>query len=139
MFTDKIDDVYIKQYHENGKVELEIEVSTKHNTDSDIYITVDEKRVKAENGRANFVIENPKLWWVRGFGEQPLYEVKTELVNNGKTVDENITKIGLRTLTISLVNGREKNEFCFVINGVKIISGFSFNFSANIFIIGSSA
>lgn len=124
--TDKIDDVFAYQNHSDGSVKLDFTVETKHNKDAEIYINIDGQRVKAENGKAEITINNPKLWWVRGYGEQPLYDVKTELVYEGKVIDEKITRIGLRTLSLSIVNGRFKDEFCFVNNGVKI-----FSFGAN--------
>lgn len=47
-------------------------------------------------------IHNPKLWWPNGYGDQPLYKVKVELLDEDGEVLETITKrIGLRTLTIS--------------------------------------
>ena len=47
-------------------------------------------------------IHNPKLWWPNGYGDQSLYKVQVELLDEDGTVLETITKrIGLRTLTIS--------------------------------------
>ena len=30
------------------------------------------------------VIENPKLWWPNGYGDQPLYAVRAELTADGR-------------------------------------------------------
>lgn len=50
----------------------------------------------------DFVIENPKLWWPNDYGDQPLYIVRTTLLDEDGTSLESITRrIGLRTLTIS--------------------------------------
>ena len=35
-----------------------------------------------------FEIADPRLWWPNGYGEQPLYTVRTRLLVNGKGVDE---------------------------------------------------
>ncbi len=35
-----------------------------------------------------FLIENPKLWWPNGYGEQPLYEVSVCLLDDKGTVLE---------------------------------------------------
>ena len=44
-------------------------------------------------------IHNPKLWWPNGYGDQSLYKVQVELLDEDGTVLETITKrIGLRTL-----------------------------------------
>lgn len=71
----------------------------------------------------DFVIENPKLWWPNDYGDQPLYIVRTTLLDEDGTGLECITKrIGLRTLTISQEKDEWGNEFAFCVNGVKIFT-----------------
>lgn len=71
----------------------------------------------------DFVIENPKLWWPNDYGDQPLYIVRTTLLDEDGTSLESITRrIGLRTLTISQEKDEWGNEFAFCINGVKIFT-----------------
>ena len=68
-------------------------------------------------------IHNPKLWWPNGYGDQPLYKVKVELLDEDGAVLETITKrIGLRTLTISQEKDLWGKEFAFCVNGVKIFA-----------------
>lgn len=68
-------------------------------------------------------IHNPKLWWPNGYGDQPLYKVQVELLDEYGTVLETITKrIGLRTLTISQEKDLWGKEFAFCVNGVKIFA-----------------
>ena len=68
-------------------------------------------------------IHNPKLWWPNGYGDQPLYKVKVELLDEDGEVLETITKrIGLRTLTISQEKDLWGKEFAFCVNGVKIFA-----------------
>ena len=68
-------------------------------------------------------IHNPKLWWPNGYGNQPLYKVQVELLDEDGTVLETITKrIGLRTLTISQEKDLWGKEFAFCVNGVKIFA-----------------
>lgn len=119
---DKIDDVYVRQFHNNGEVTLEISVETKHNKGYDLTASIDGKEVKLVGGKGKIKIDNPKLWWVRGYGEQYLYELCVTMQNNGKTIDTNTQNIGLRTLTVSTKKDATGSEFCFVINGVKIFS-----------------
>ena len=70
-----------------------------------------------------FVIENPKLWWPNDYGDQPLYIVRTTLLDEDGTSLESITRrIGLRTLTISQEKDEWGNEFAFCVNGVKIFT-----------------
>ena len=48
---DKIENIFVRQNHKNGKVELSVEVETRHNTDGDIFVTVDNKEIKLKNGK----------------------------------------------------------------------------------------
>ena len=71
----------------------------------------------------DFVIEKPKLWWPNDYGDQPLYIVRTTLLDEDGTSLESITRrIGLRTLTISQEKDEWGNEFAFCVNGVKIFT-----------------
>ena len=68
-------------------------------------------------------IHNPKRWWPNGYGDQSLYKVQVELLDEYGTVLETITKrIGLRTLTISQEKDLWGKEFAFCVNGVKIFA-----------------
>lgn len=76
---------------------------------------------------AEIVVENPKLWWPNGYGEQPLYKLTVSVAcdsaedagKDGQTVERTI---GLRTLTVSQEADEWGNEFAFVVNGVKIFT-----------------
>ena len=71
----------------------------------------------------DFVIENSKLWWPNDYGDQPLYIVRTTLLDEDGTSLESITRrIGLRTLTINQEKDEWGNEFAFCVNGVKIFT-----------------
>lgn len=70
-----------------------------------------------------FPIEQPKLWWPNGYGEQPLYDVIVELLDEQDQVLETVCKrIGLRTLTISQEKDEWGSEFAFCVNGLKIFT-----------------
>lgn len=54
-------------------------------------------------GKKNFVnlkVENPQLWWVVGYGEQPLYGYKVELKRGGKIVSEKSGKFAFREIRL---------------------------------------
>lgn len=122
--TDRIDDVAVRQYHGDGQVEVSVAVTTRHDADCEVYATMDGQRVKLTDGACRIRIDDPKLWWVRGYGEQYLYDLDIELVSGGRVIDTCHKRIGLRTLTVSTAPDEDKkgSEFCFVINGVKIFS-----------------
>ena len=120
--NDKIENIFVKQKHEENSVILDIEVETKHHKETDVFVLIDGKEIKLNNKKGTVVIDNPKLWWVRGYGEQPLYEITARLEEHGNIIDEKNQKIGLRTLTVSTEPDKTGSEFCFVINGVKIFA-----------------
>ena len=73
--------------------------------------------------KVTFAVENPRLWWPNTYGAQPLYGVKTELLNEaGDILDVWQKRIGLRRLTISREKDQWGEEFCFKINGLKIFA-----------------
>ena len=120
---DRIDNIFIRQNHKDGKVTLDITVETLHGTACTLTVTVDGRTVTLdENKQGSIVIDEPKLWWARGYGEQYLYDVTARILENGATVDEKSQKLGLRTLTVSTTPDENGSEFCFVLNGIKIFA-----------------
>ena len=83
-------------------------------------ITPDGRRLAAENGWVT--VTDPELWWPNGFGAQPLYTVEVVLTASGKHQDTWTRRIGLRTLTFSREKDEWGEEFCTVVNGVKIFA-----------------
>lgn len=118
----KLDDFFVCQQHGDSAVDLNVNVEA-HGSFDDIFVTVDGKKVRTEDMSADIRIENPELWWPNGYGKQKLYDIKIEMVKDGKVIDTIEKKIGLRTIDVSTVdkNGK-KGEFCFVVNGVRIFA-----------------
>ena len=68
-------------------------------------------------------IDNPQLWWPRGYGEQSLYTVSVDLVKDDGTVVDNWTrKIGLRTITMDRTKDKWGERFATCVNGVNIFA-----------------
>lgn len=122
--TDRLDHVLVSQRHHDGVVDVDLRVSTLWETGCRILARLDGKQVELEDGEGTIRVEQPKLWWVRGYGEQPLYDLEVALLSDGQVIDIRHLRIGLRTLTVSTEKDADKkgSEFCFVINGVKIFS-----------------
>ena len=122
--TGRLDYVLVSQKHHDGVVDVTVRAEALCDQDHEIWVTLDGKRAKVCDGEAVIRVENPKLWWVRGYGEQPLYDLHTELLVDGRVIDTDHKRIGLRTLTVSTQpdDDGKGSEFCFVINGVKIFS-----------------
>lgn len=70
----------------------------------------------------NFEISNPELWWVRGYGEQPLYRVEVLVQRRGDIYDAKIQRVGLRTLTVNRKKDKWGESFNFNINGINIFA-----------------
>ncbi len=119
---DKIENTIIRQRHRENAVDLTFDVSTVKQAGCDVYVEIDGQRVLIPDNRTKVTVEAPKLWWVRGLGEQPLYDVTFTLEKDGQLVDRVTKRIGLRTLTVSTAKVKDGNEFCFIINGVKFFA-----------------
>ncbi len=69
--------------------------------------------------QAALTITDPKLWWPNNLGDQPLYDVKVELLNAaGDVLDTMSRRIGLRTLVLDRHPDQWGETFEFVVNGV---------------------
>ncbi|MDC7287946.1 glycoside hydrolase family 2 protein [Blautia schinkii] len=79
-------------------------------------------REPADEGTAVITIKNPELWWCNGYGEQPLYKIKAEIICNGNIVDSCEKKIGLRTLELCQDKDEWGSSFYFKINGVEVFA-----------------
>ena len=62
-------------------------------------------------------MENPRLWWPNGLGDQPLYTITAVLTENGRVTDTASRRIGLRTLTILREKDQWGESFAHCVNG----------------------
>jgi len=75
------------------------------------------------HGKTVVDIENAKLWWPAGCGEQNLYDITLVLQYKGKTVDTYKTRVGIRTVKLDInsdLHDVKNNRFAFYVNGVLI-------------------
>ncbi len=126
----RLSDVCTHQIHKNGTVTLNIESEFEGAPDGisvHYFLTSPDGKttlaaIANEDGFASISVDDPELWWPNGYGAQPLYTLKTELMYNGEVIDCRSMRLGLRTLTVSTAKDQWGSEFCFVINGKKIFS-----------------
>ena len=132
----RLDSVYIRQVHENGRVllipEVDVETvddeenETENDTESLEYVVT----VTSPDGTQNtwkdcpdeIEIDHPQLWWPNGLGEQPLYEIKVDLIAGDKIVDTWCRKIGLRTLTMHIEKDEWGESFAHEVNGYQVFA-----------------
>lgn len=132
----RIDSVYITQIHEEGRVTLDFDVSlelfaAQHETQVKITVISPDgtkafSRLLEESGEKEddrIIIEQPALWWPRGYGEQPLYTVRAELLNSrGEMLDVWERRIGLRTMTVNTEKDQWGSCFAHEVNGIKMFA-----------------
>ena len=121
--TARIRDVRVDQFHEAGKVRLNILTNltryTEEETSVSISVTAPDGTVwTAEGCDCEITIENPELWWPAGLGEQPLYTVKVELAG----LDVWQRRIGLRTMTVTRKKDEWGESFSHCVNGVDVFA-----------------
>lgn len=125
VFHGRIDSVYVKQTHEEGKCTLDFDAEYFMDDAGayDVQVKVTAPNGEAfetalsKEGKGTIVVENPELWWVNGLGGQPLYEVEAVLSDNGEAVDTWTRRIGLRSMTMQRVKDEWGESFAHEING----------------------
>ena len=126
----RFDSVYVWQNHENGKVSLKIDpkiaVATQNTPNTKVVVSVcgpdGSVIAKDKPCEETIVVNDPRLWWPNGYGDQPLYLVKAELVCGSEVLDTWEKRIGLRTMEISREKDEYGEEFAHKVNGVKIFA-----------------
>lgn len=98
--SSRLEDLYIEQRHEDGEVYVTVHVRQSGNAEVRITLTDPDGAAVTLTNHEETRVEAPRLWWPNGFGEHPLYGVSAELLENGRTVDSQTRRIGLRTMTV---------------------------------------
>lgn len=69
-----------------------------------------------------YVIQNPRLWWSNGLGEQNLYDFTILVTSEEGVVAEKKVTTGLRSLRLVLRKGSMGRVFRFELNGVPVFA-----------------
>ena len=130
----RLDTVEVLQYHEQGKVRLEVNpqvvmAAGQMSSEQDVraYVTITDPQgkeiVSGHNAEEDIVIDNPQLWWPNGYGEQNLYTISVDLKKADDTVVDNWTRrIGLRTITMDRTKDQWGERFATCVNGINIFA-----------------
>ncbi len=130
----RIAHAYYRQNHHDGVVELtaqmEFSCDAQHSAmlsilSPDGVLLYESENIAVSDNRAECTctIENPQLWWARGYGAQPLYTAKITLYDkDGSLADEKSERIGLRTLTVRQDPDEWGESFCLHLNGRDIFA-----------------
>jgi len=126
----RLGEVSIEQNHGRRRVDLTVtaraDVTRRARLTAAVTVTLggktvaeDAAPVKAGKAVATIALEDPKLWWPNGMGNQPLYEVTVDLLDaDGNLVDTHTRRIGLRTLRLVREKDAWGESFSFAANGV---------------------
>lgn len=118
----RLENALMLQAHHDGVVDVTIrpEIAGESAWSAEITAPDGEVMIIPETTAAEQVvtIQNPQLWWPNGLGKQPLYRVTVRLA----TGDTRVWRIGLRTMTVSREKDEWGEEFCHVVNGVKVFA-----------------
>ena len=72
--------------------------------------------------RADIPVPGVELWWPRGHGAQPLYDLDLELLSSdGEVLDRLVRRIGFRSAEVRLESDDEGTSFTIVVNGRPIL------------------
>jgi len=66
------------------------------------------------------VVQEPQLWWPRGYGDQPLHDLTVALGAGDGNLDSWHRRIGLRTVSLDTSDDEVGTAFTIVINGVPV-------------------
>ncbi|MEU5335508.1 glycoside hydrolase family 2 protein [Streptomyces asoensis] len=110
-----------------GVVELRVDVER---TRVEAALTVEARvgglraRAEVSGSTATVRIEVPdaRLWWPRGYGEQPLYEVELTLLHGGAPLDVWRRRVGFRTVGLDTSADAHGTGFTLVVNGERLFA-----------------
>lgn len=74
-------------------------------------------------GKLSWHMRDAKLWWPKGYGKQPLYQVEVDLKRRGAVADRLTTRLGIRTVRLertALTDPFSGGKFRFYVNDKKI-------------------
>jgi len=139
----KLDDVHLRQKHEDGEVTVSAAVSIERwqtvdfmavlkltSPDGRIQEAVQVFKAGTNNGSMELIVGNPQLWWPNGYpapaprtgGTQPLYTAEVLLYESDALRDRREYKLGLRTLELRREPDDFGVSFNFVVNGVPVFA-----------------
>ncbi|MFF9219786.1 glycoside hydrolase family 2 protein [Streptomyces viridosporus] len=110
-----------------GRVELAVEVErTRTEAPLAVEAAVGGVRARAEIGEARGTVRlevpDARLWWPRGYGEQPLYDVELTLLHGERALDVWRRRIGFRTVELDTSPDAHGTGFTLVVNGERLFA-----------------
>ncbi len=123
--------LYTRQI-EKSRADLDLfyEVALQREPASDFEVSVEARcgehvftaktRVWGKSGKIQITVDQPRLWWPKGYGAQNLYQVSVRLLQKGVVIDNQEFETGIRTaqlLRTGTVDNNGNGKFHFLVNG----------------------
>lgn len=110
-----------------GQVELVVDVErTRVEAPLTVEARVGGVRARAEiegtGGTVRLTVPDVRLWWPRGYGEQPLYDVELTLLLGDAPLDVWRRRIGFRTVGLDRSADEHGTGFTLVVNGERLFA-----------------
>lgn len=128
----KIDDTYFRQTKVTAKkaeISVDYTISSTANTTVDLTIShegveLTKRQIALKIGvnkiTLPLIIENPKLWWTNGLGEQPLYTFTSALKSKDGVIEKTNNRIGIRSLEVVRDDDKFGKSLYLKLNGVPV-------------------
>ncbi|MFF8997252.1 glycoside hydrolase family 2 protein [Streptomyces achromogenes] len=114
---------------DTGRVEVRLRVErTERGRERPLRVTAEAAGVRAEGeltgdeGVLVLEVQDPRLWWPRGYGEQALYDLDVTLSDDSGPLDTWHRRIGFRTIELDRSADAHGTGFTLVVNGVRVFA-----------------
>lgn len=130
----KINDIFIVQKNVSPlkadiNSQLEIVSDSSQKATLNIFVNnemIIDKKVDLQKGinkiNLEFSLENPRLWWTNGLGEQYLYNFNYRINSEKNISDQKNIKVGIRSIELVREKDSIGKTFFFKINGVPVFA-----------------
>lgn len=81
-----------------------------------------EARFEGEEAVLRLTVDRPRLWWPRGYGDQPLYDLDVTLLDEEGELDTWHRRIGFRTVELDRTADARGSGFTLVVNGERVFA-----------------
>ncbi|WP_406161171.1 glycosyl hydrolase 2 galactose-binding domain-containing protein [Streptomyces canus] len=110
-----------------GVVELAVDVErARVEAPLTVEATVGGERVRASvdgtQGVVRLEVPGARLWWPRGYGEQPLYDVELTLLHEDRPLDVWRRRVGFRSVEVDRAADAHGTGFTLVVNGERLFA-----------------
>jgi beta-mannosidase len=104
----------------HGTAELHVGVELARNAELTVVATIAGQRVEVPvdgaDAMAQLHVAEPELWWPRGHGDQPRYDLTVELWDRHGKLDSWHRKVGFRSVRVDTRPDRDGTPFTLVVN-----------------------